>query len=132
MRLAFPGLEPQAALAWTLGHSGPGEEGKEGLRGDLAAWLPASWWLHLQRAERSQEPETEIPAFPSFQTAMSLPDSCWCQPQDTHMRVQGPPYVCPPRQAVKTVTVPHERCNPWSLQNHHIKIKKALGPISQT
>lgn len=84
MRLAFPGLEPQAALAWTLGHSGPGEEGKEGLRGDLAARLPASWWLHLQRAERSQEPKTEIPAFPFFQTAMSLPDSCWCQPQDTH------------------------------------------------
>lgn len=43
MRLAFPGLEPQAALAWTLGHSGSGEEGKEGLRGDLAARLPASW-----------------------------------------------------------------------------------------
>lgn len=31
MRVAFPGLEPLASLAWTLWHSGPGEEGEEGL-----------------------------------------------------------------------------------------------------
>lgn len=28
-RAAFPRLEPLASLAWTLGHSGPSEEGKE-------------------------------------------------------------------------------------------------------
>lgn len=31
MRVAFPGLKPLASLAWTLQHSGPGEEGEEGL-----------------------------------------------------------------------------------------------------
>lgn len=35
MSLDFPRLEPRAALAWALGHSGPGEDGEEGLRGDL-------------------------------------------------------------------------------------------------
>lgn len=62
--LAFPRLEPLTALAWTSGHSGPGEEDEEGLRGDLG-----SLCLHLQRAERSQEPKTKTLASPPFQTA---------------------------------------------------------------
>lgn len=96
-RVAFPGLEPLASLAWTLGHSGPGEEGEERLRGDLAARPPASWWLHLQRAERSQEPKTEIPALPPFQTAMSFA-YFMLMPSTRHTHAGTWPSLCLPSQ----------------------------------
>ena len=37
MSLAYLGLEPLAALAWTSGHSGPGKRGGWGLG---ETWLP--------------------------------------------------------------------------------------------
>lgn len=55
-RAAFPGLEPLASLAWTWGHSGPGEEGEE-TEGRSCARPPASWCLHLQRAEKVKDPD---------------------------------------------------------------------------